>query len=99
MRLKPFSRLLGLSFIAALIFSACNANSNTASGPTPANQAPAGAVHVKFIYSSEKQQWVEAVTADFNSAGNKTKSGKPIFIDTEAVGSGESVTNIVNEVA
>jgi Ca-activated chloride channel family protein len=92
----PLHRLIGLGAAAAMLLTACtNASTGGKAGPTP---VPADALHISFIYGSEKQAWVEDVTKTFNDAAHTTKSGKTIYVDTEAIGSGESVQNIVGEV-
>jgi Ca-activated chloride channel homolog len=43
-----------------------------------------------FPYGSEKEKWINDVTAAFNRSGAKTKSGKTIFVRALPMGSGES---------
>ncbi|HYZ72790.1 MAG TPA: hypothetical protein VE641_06895, partial [Chthoniobacterales bacterium] len=50
-----------------------------------------------FTYSSEKEDWVKEVTATFNQGGYKTKTGKPIYVDAIAEGSGECIDKIIND--
>ncbi|HVO69602.1 MAG TPA: extracellular solute-binding protein [Aggregatilineaceae bacterium] len=98
---KSLYRLVGTCVLFALLLTACGSGSTSGAnnGNTAPTAAAPNALHISFIYGSEKQAWVEAVTQDFNAQQNKTKSGKPIYVDTEAIGSGESVSNIVDEVA
>ncbi|MCG8512010.1 MAG: substrate-binding domain-containing protein, partial [Rhodospirillales bacterium] len=60
-------------------------------------QKPAdpNALTLVFPYGSEKKLWLNDVTAAFNQAGHKTESGKPIFVDARAMGSGEQVREIL----
>jgi len=81
--------LLGFMLFAA----ACGGNGGGAASP----QVAADALHIKILYSSEKQAWLEAVTNTFNASNTKaTPTGKVIHVDTEAIGSGESMTNILS---
>ncbi|HLY26629.1 MAG TPA: extracellular solute-binding protein [Aggregatilineales bacterium] len=90
---------------AAVLLAACGSTGGGNSGRTGLSggndtpQPAPNALHIKFIYGSEKQAWVEAVTQTFNAANNTIKSGKQIYVDTEAIGSGESVSNMVEQVA
>src|SRR6185295_433875 len=49
--------------------------------PPPASQdhaagkGTAGALELTFTYGSEKQEWIDDVTAAFNASGTKTASG------------------------
>ncbi len=92
---SPMRRLIGLTVLLALLASACGSAGNNNGGATTAPQVPANAVKISFLYSSEKQGWVDAVTKTFNDSQTKTPSGKPIFVTTKPIGSGESVTNIL----
>ncbi len=90
-------RALIFTLLAALLLSACGGAANTANTANNASpQAPADAIKVSFVYGSEKKAWIDAVTKTFNNNRVKTPSGKPIYVETEAIGSGESKTNIVN---
>ncbi len=108
MALKQSARILvKLATIATLaaVLVACgssggdNGRPSLSGGGNSTPQPAPNALHIDFIYGSEKQAWVEAVTQTFNAAGNKTKSGQTIYVDTEAIGSGASVSNMVNQVA
>lgn len=60
------------------------------------NGAPADALVVRMLYGSEKEAWIEEVTADFNNQRNTSSSGKPIFIEAVPMGSAESLDAILN---
>jgi len=49
-----------------------------------------------FPYGSEKEKWINDVTAAFNRSNAKTQSGKTIFVRAIAMGSGESIDNILS---
>ena len=49
-----------------------------------------------FPYGSEKQKWIEDVTAAFNDEGRKTSQGHAIFVRALPMGSGESTDEILS---
>ena len=53
-----------------------------------------GVIDILFTYGSEKQAWVDAVTADFNRRGVKNGSGKAIRVTAQAKGSGECLDEL-----
>jgi Ca-activated chloride channel homolog len=61
------------------------------------NPIPKDAVRLLFTYSSEKEDWVKETTASFNQAGYKTKSGKQIYVEAIAEGSGECIDKIISD--
>lgn len=77
-----------------MIFGGCK-NQPTAQHETPA-PAPRGALELVFPYGSEKEKWINDVTNAFNQNGTKTQSGKPIFVRTIPMGSGETIDNILS---
>ena len=58
--------------------------------------APAGELSLTFSYGSEKQKWIEDVTAAFNQSGMKTASGKTIVVKAIPKGSGECVDDVLS---
>jgi len=62
----------------------------------PGSNVPRGALELVFPYGSEKQKWIDDVTAAFNRSGAKTQSGKPIFVRPLPMGSGETIDNILS---
>jgi Ca-activated chloride channel family protein len=78
-----------LAMIGAML-AACGQNTAGQSTGVPDN-----ALVVKMLYGSEKQAWIEAVTATFNDQKNKAPDGKVIFVQAEAAGSGDSMTRIL----
>ena len=98
-----------LSLFFSLLYFGCDtpagssagaaAASGSAAAPgsaTPPVPAPGGGVKLVIAYGSEKKTWLEEQAKAFNSAGQKTKSGKPIEVQTQAMGSGEAATGIVS---
>ncbi len=63
-----------------------------------ASTAPAlaSALTIIVAYGSEKKTWLEEQAAAFKASGAKTKSGRPIVVQTQAMGSGEAVQGIVS---
>src|SRR5579859_3668658 len=55
----------------------------------------ANRVDVLFVYGSEKQDWIEAVTPAFNAAHHALPDGRIIHVATKAMGSGESKDDIL----
>src|SRR5579859_2262380 len=97
MRRRAVALLGGL----ALILAACssggnNATSNTDNGLTNTPAPPPNAVTISMLYGSEKQAWVDDVTAQFNNEQHKLPSGQVIFVQTTPIGSGDSMNAILN---
>ncbi len=91
---KNILTLTGLG-LGALLLSACSDNSNDQSQSAKPVDDP-NAVNVLFAYGSEKQAWVEEVTAGFNNAKVQLASGKTIHIQTQPMGSGELVEGLLD---
>ena len=86
--------LISFACLAILVGGCKNqSTSNTRETPTA---APKGAIEVVFPYGSEKEKWINDVTAAFNRSGTKTQSGKPIFVRALPMGSGETIDNILS---
>jgi Ca-activated chloride channel homolog len=85
---------------AALYLQGCNLGqtpNKTTKGSTQEMRAskPAG-MEILFVYGSEKERWINDVTASFNKAGHKTRSGKPFYVKTVPMGSGETVDEVLS---
>ncbi len=63
--------------------------------PNTLPQAKAGVLDLLFTYGSEKQAWVELVTADFNKRGVKDGSGNAIRVTAQPKGSGECLDELI----
>ncbi|MFO0755883.1 MAG: VWA domain-containing protein [Byssovorax sp.] len=100
-----------LSAFFLLLLAACDPPSSgggdtpaPGTGAAPKPSAPAASassaikppVNLVIAYGSEKKTWLEEQAAAFKSAGGTTKSGRPIVIQTKAMGSGEAATAIVD---
>lgn len=81
------NRLILLVVIALMLTSmACAGSSDLGLGPS---------VTISIMYGSEKEDWLEAVTADFNAASYTTESGARIVVETTPEGSIESMNAIL----
>jgi len=81
--------------VAALFGTGCVEESSH-SHTEVAREAP-DALKVVFTYGSEKEKWIDVMTAEFNAAGHETTSGQPIVVEAIAMGSGECVDEILND--
>ena len=52
-------------------------------------------VEVVFTYGSEKQPWIEEVTAAFNRGRHRTAAGKTIVVQAVPMGSGEAIEELL----
>jgi Ca-activated chloride channel family protein len=84
---------LGLIFLLSFVAGCKNQESPQRESAT---QAPRGALELVFPYGSEKEKWINDVTAAFNRSGAKTQGGKTIFVRALPMGSGESIDNILS---
>jgi Ca-activated chloride channel family protein len=50
---------------------------------------------VLFVYGSEKQDWIDAVTPAFNGGHHRLPDGKVVHVSTKPMGSGESKDDIL----
>src|SRR5215813_163604 len=60
-----------------------------------ATVAPKNSLELVFTYGSEKEKWINEVTAAFNRAEHRTSSGKPIFVRAIPMGSGEAIDEVI----
>jgi Ca-activated chloride channel homolog len=68
---------------------------NTAGGADETRPHDANAVELLFTYGSEKEEWIKDVTARFNDGAHQTASGKPIYVQAVAEGSGEAIDELL----
>jgi Ca-activated chloride channel family protein len=97
--------LLALATLLALgaLLSACDEGAPSAKPPAASAIASASArtpqtgppVTLVVAYGSEKKTWLEEQAKAFQGSGAKTKSGRPIEVKAQAMGSGEAVQAIV----
>lgn len=80
--------------LAINLLSQATQNGGPTTGGTSA-PLPANAVVIEFHSSNTKQDWVEAVIQQFNAKAHKTSGGRVISIKAKHVGSGSSMTAIL----
>lgn len=85
-----------LLLVLCALMPGCNNKPVTSTSTESPSRAPQGSLELVFPYGSEKEKWINEVTAAFNQAGNKSQSGKRIFVRTIPMGSGESIDNILS---
>src|SRR5215468_1623813 len=83
----------GLVFLSILFFSGCK--SKTASNDE-VSAPPASRLELIFTYGSEKEKWINEVTAAFNRGDHRTSSGKTIFVRAIPMGSGEAIDEVMD---
>ncbi|MDB5354635.1 MAG: hypothetical protein JWN24_1088 [Phycisphaerales bacterium] len=92
-------RLLALIVLALSTAVGCDKKSvapaSSSSSTDAAAVADANTVEILFSYGSEKQKWIDNVTADFNAGGRKLPSGKTVRVKAVAAGSGESMEDLL----
>jgi len=82
----------GLVFLSILFFSGCKSKTNSSDevGTPPANR-----LELIFTYGSEKEKWINEVTAAFNRGNHRTASGKQIWVQAIPMGSGEAIDEVM----
>src|SRR5690348_1722720 len=53
-------------------------------------------VTLRIAYGSEKKTWLEEQAAAFTASRTMTRSGRPVVIQPQAMGSGEAASGIVD---
>ncbi len=82
--------------IFSLVLIACNSeDSNSSNKPNKTPQNDTNTVKITFTYGSEKDDWVKAVTQQFNASNTKIGNGKKIFVEAISMGSGDCVNEIL----
>ena len=79
-------------FLLLLLLPGCKSKTSSEgeSGAPPENS-----LELTFTYGSEKEKWISAVTGAFNRAGNRTSSGKRIYVHAYPMGSGEAIDEVM----
>ena len=83
-------------FLFLFVFLAAGCKNEPPSSRETPTAAPRGALELVFPYGSEKEKWINDVTAAFNRSGAKSQSGKTIFVRALPMGSGETIDNILS---
>jgi Ca-activated chloride channel homolog len=83
--------------LIAVLFGCLNGCKPAASSTEPEpTLAPGKRIDLLFTYGSEKEDWVKAVTPDFNRLRVTTPAGKTIQVNAVPMGSGECIDTILN---
>jgi Ca-activated chloride channel family protein len=96
MRLRP---LLLLAFAVCFVAGCRRAGSPAPEQSTSVNQPDTlanGDLQLLFSYGSEKQKWIDDVTAAFNASGAHTRGGKRIQVNAIPKGSGECLDDVLS---
>lgn len=87
MKPTPIYRMIIFLTSLSLLLSACG----------PMNQIiKSSTVTVQIVYGSEKKEWLEPLVERFNQENHKTAEGNRVVIETEAMGSIESIRAIMD---
>jgi Ca-activated chloride channel family protein len=90
---KNCSRVvLGLVLVSSLLLPACKSKP---ASENEANAPPPNRLELLFTYGSEKEKWINEVTAEFNRGDHRTSSGKRIWVQAIPMGSGEAIDEVM----
>jgi Ca-activated chloride channel family protein len=79
--------------LAAVVFlPACKSRNSSDAEPSA---PPANRLELTFTYGSEKEKWINEVTAAFNRGDHRTGSGKHIWVQAIPMGSGEAIDEVM----
>ncbi len=95
-RVKRIFSRLHIVLLAIVLLAGCKRVDEPAATAAATPAAAPNALQLLFTYGSEKEEWVKAVTADFNKRGVKTAAGKPIFVNAVPKGSGELIDGLLS---
>ncbi len=96
---RTLRRLLLVLLLATLPLAGCRADKGgTEEDASGKAGVPAADVRLLFTYGSEKEAWIEEVTAAFNREAHRTASGKTVAVEAFAQGSGEMIDDILSGV-
>src|SRR5690242_763919 len=95
MKRKASSLLLSFLLSAMLIQPACKSEQQSAATSNGQQAAPPGSLELVFTYGSEKEAWIKDVTTQFNNSGQKSSSGKKIFVTAIPMGSGDAIDEVL----
>lgn len=88
---------IGIGFALAVLFftfllTACKSTTPSA---TESGAPSENSLELTFTYGSEKEKWINDVTAAFNRGDHRTSGGKPIFVRAIPMGSGEAIDEVL----
>src|SRR5215469_12533900 len=86
---------IAAAFVLVFIWflPACKSKTSSSSEAEP-QVAPANSLELVFTYGSEKEKWINEVTAEFNRGRHRSTSGKRIFVRAIPMGSGEAIDEV-----
>jgi Ca-activated chloride channel family protein len=87
-RFRFFSTLL----IFLLLLPGCKSKTSSES---ESSSFSGDKLELTFTYGSEKEKWINEVTAEFNRADHRTSSGKRIHVSAIPMGSGEAIDEVM----
>ena len=87
---------LALLILPLALIPGCRRHPATGARGDALGPVAADEIRLRFAYGSEKQRWIEDVTAAFNAAGTKTRGGKRITVEALPKGSGECVDDLLS---
>jgi Ca-activated chloride channel family protein len=88
-------RYLVAAVFLVLLFPLFSCKSKPTPTESEATTAPKNSLELVFTYGSEKEKWINEVTAAFNRAAHRTSSGKLIFVRAIPMGSGEAIDEVI----
>jgi Ca-activated chloride channel family protein len=74
----------------------CRSSKSTPGQAATEKPVASDEIRLIFSYGSEKQKWIEDVTAAFNQSGARTSGGKRITVKAIPKGSGECIDDVLN---
>src|SRR5215470_8682468 len=89
-------RLLAIALPTLLACAVLSCKKPVAPSETSSAAPAPDEIRLLFSYGSEKQKWIEDVTAAFNQSGAKTSGGKRITVQAIPKGSGECIDDLTS---
>ena len=90
------ARFLAIALLPVLLCSVVSCKKSPAPAENFSSAPQPDEIRLLFSYGSEKQKWIEDVTAAFNQSGAKTAGGKRIAVQAIPKGSGECIDDLVS---
>jgi Ca-activated chloride channel family protein len=87
-----FSTLLIFLLLLLLLLPGCKSKTSSES---ESSSFSGDKLELTFTYGSEKEKWINEVTAEFNRADHRTSSGKRIHVSAIPMGSGEAIDEVM----
>ena len=94
--MRKLSAILCVLFLSSLVIGCGFGSGGSGSTTGTTTGAPSGALEISMLYGSEKKVWIDDVVKTFNAQQAKSTSGKPIYVTATAIGSAESMNQILD---